>query len=234
MKEIEMNQTIGEIVANDYNAASVFREAGIDFCCGGKKSLSDACAEKGINPEELVRKLDKAESYSNNVALKFNEWEPGFLCDYITNVHHTFVRKALPELLQYTEKIAKVHGQRHPELLEVAGLFVKINDELVPHMKKEDEVLFPAIKGMSNIDKKDEDKKIVRKELVALTAEHESAGSAMDRITEITGNYKLPEDACNTYRIAFDLLEKFEVDLHTHVHLENNILFPKSLKLSNQ
>lgn len=233
MKETELNQTIGDIVAKDYNAASVFREAGIDFCCGGNKTLENACAEKGIDPEKLVRDLEKAESGRGGVTLKFNEWEPGFLCDYIINVHHTFVRKSLPELVHYTQKIAGVHGERHPELQEVARLFRQINDELLAHLKKEEEVLFPAIKRMSG-ENKAEAKRIVNAELNSLTAEHESAGNSMDRINVITGNYKVPADACNTYRITLDLLEKFEFDLHTHVHLENNILFPKSLKISNQ
>lgn len=233
MREKELNQTIGEIVAKNYNAATVFHKAGIDFCCGGKKTLAEACADKGIDPEGLADDIIKSESNSNGVSLKFNEWEPSFLCDYIINVHHTFVRKNIPDLLQYTEKIAHVHGERHPELSEVTDLFRKVSDELLPHLKKEEEILFPAIKRMSageNFDAKE----TVRAELTSLTAEHESAGSAMDRINEITGNYKVPEDACNTYRITLDLLEKFEDDLHTHVHLENNILFPKSLKISNQ
>lgn len=231
MREKDLNQTIGEIVAKNYSAATVFHKAGIDFCCGGKKTLAEACAEKGIDPEKLAGDIDKAESSPNGLSLKFNEWEPSFLCDYITNVHHTFVRKNIPDLLQYTEKIARVHREHHPELSEVAGLFRKVSDELLPHMKKEEEILFPAIKRMSSeVDAK----ATVRTELKTLTEEHEAAGSAMDRINEITGNYKVPEDACNTYRITLDLLEKFEDDLHTHVHLENNILFPKSLKISNQ
>jgi regulator of cell morphogenesis and NO signaling len=233
MREKEFNQTIGEIVAKNYNAATVFHEAGIDFCCGGKKTLAEACAEKGVDPEKLAEDISKSESSSKGVNLKYNEWEPSFLCDYITNVHHTFVRKNIPDLLQYTEKIAHVHREHHPELSEVADLFRKVSEELLPHLKKEEEVLFPAIKRMSAEGKQDV-KVTVRTELNSLTAEHESAGSAMDRINEITGNYKVPEDACNTYRITLDLLEKFEDDLHTHVHLENNILFPKSLKILNQ
>jgi regulator of cell morphogenesis and NO signaling len=138
--------TIGEIVAQDYRAAEVFKEAGIDFCCGGKQTLDEVCSEKGIDRDDLITRLEILESTPNTTAHNFIEWEPGFLCDYIVNTHHKYVLKSLPELVMYTEKITSVHGERHPELAEVAGLLAQINKELLQHMKKEEEVLFPAIK----------------------------------------------------------------------------------------
>jgi regulator of cell morphogenesis and NO signaling len=224
--------TIGEIVANDFRAASIFKEAGIDFCCGGKKGIDDTCLEKGIDKNDLIEKLKKLESTPNSTTHNFKEWEPGFLCDYIVNTHHKFVLKSLPDLVSYTEKIASVHGLGHPELAEVADLFSQINRELLQHLKNEEEVLFPAIKEVARTDSVNA-KAIIRSEIARLSGEHEFAGGAMDKINVITDNYKVPSDGCNTYKVAFQLLSQFEDDLHVHVHLENNILFPKALTSAN-
>lgn len=225
--------SIGEIVALDYRAASVFKEAGIDFCCGGKKSIDETCSEKRIDKSALIKKLENLESSPNTTTHNFIEWEPGFLCDYIVNTHHKYVLKTLPELVTYTQKIASVHGDRHPELIEVAQLFSEINRELLQHLKNEEEVFFPAIKELiaSGSDKA---KAVVLSEIARLSEEHEFAGGAMDKINVITKGYLLPADSCNTYRVSFTLLEQFEDDLHTHVHLENNILFPKAINSVNK
>lgn len=233
MKEVEIKtSTIGEIVALDHRAASVFKEAGIDFCCGGKKSIEEACSEKSIDSSELMGKLKKLESTPDTSTLNFNEWDPGFLCDYIVNTHHKYVQKSLPELVRYTDKIASVHGERHPELAEVADLFSQINRELLQHMKKEEEVLFPSIKDVLSSGS-GKAKSIITSEIELLSVEHEFAGGAMDQINKITGNYSVPADGCNTYHVTFKLLQEFEDNLHVHVHLENNILFPKALKSIN-
>lgn len=223
--------TIGEIVALDYRAASVFKEAGIDFCCGGKKSIDETCSEKRIDRDELVEKLEKLES-TPNTTHNFIEWEPGFLCDYIVNTHHKYVLKSLPELVSYTEKIASVHGDRHPELKEVADLFLQISKELLQHMKKEEEVLFPSIKEAINSGSEKAKAKIIS-EITRLSGEHEFAGGAMDKINVVTSNYEVPADGCNSYHVTFKMLREFEDDLHIHVHLENNILFPKALTAAN-
>ena len=224
--------SIGEIVAKDYRAAAIFKEAGIDFCCGGKQSIDEVFSEKGINRTELISKLEELGSTPNTTTHNFIEWDPGFLCDYIVNTHHKYVMKSLPELVTYTEKIASVHGERHPELAEVADLFSQINRELLQHMKKEEDVLFPSIKEALKTGSAKAKAAIVS-EITRLSGEHEFAGAAMDKINVITANYKVPSDGCNTYQVTFKLLSQFEDDLHTHVHLENNILFPKAISLSN-
>jgi len=223
--------TIGEIVANDFRAASMFKEAGIDFCCGGNKSLSDACKEKGADESHLIQQLETLAQTPVNGAMNFKDWELGFLSDYIMNTHHKFVLKNLPELLFYTRKIANVHGDHHPELIEVASLFTKINEELLQHLKNEEEVLFPAIKEAEK-NASTQVKATIVSEITRMQGEHEFAGGAMDKINVLTNNYFIPEDACNTYRVSLKLLEQFEDDLHIHVHLENNILYPKALKLA--
>lgn len=233
MKVAEMTtMTIGDIVTQDFRTSEIFKEAGIDFCCGGKKTLEEACVEKGIDAAELAEKLANPQTKSGAVHHKFNEWQPGFLCDYIVNEHHTFVRNSLPELEFYTRKIATVHGEHHSELLEVADLFSQISNELTLHMKKEEEILFPAIKEFF-ISNSDKSAATIKSEIAPLLDEHEFAGGAMDKIRELTADYKLPSDACNSYRLTFEMLEKFEDDLHTHVHLENNILIPKTLDKLN-
>ena len=227
MKEVEIkNITIGEIVALDHRAASVFKDAGIDFCCGGKKSIEQACSEKGIDVSQLKGELIKLELTPNTTTHNFNEWDPGLLCDYIVNTHHKFVLKSLPELVFYTQKIASVHGERHTELNEVADLFSRINRELLQHMKNEEQVLFPAIKEFQRSES-GVSKSVIVSEILRLSGEHESAGGAMDKINVITHNYMVPADGCNSYNVTFKLLQEFEDDLHIHVHLENNILFPK-------
>ncbi len=222
--------SVGEIVANDFRTAEVFKAAGIDFCCGGKKSMMDACREKSIDPALLEEQLAKLENSPLNQAQNYREWDPGFLSDYIVNTHHNYVRKSLPELLSYTQKTASVHGTHHPELIEVAQIFQEINDELAQHLDKEEQVLFPAIKEVlksnSNIDRT-----VIKSEIKRMSAEHEFAGGAMDKINAMTSNYQVPSDGCNTYQVTFKLLKQFEDDLHTHVHLENNILYPKALSL---
>jgi len=228
--QINIEPTIGEIVANDFRAASMFKEAGIDFCCGGNKSLTEACKEKGADESHLIQQLETLTQTPVSGAMNFKEWELGFLSDYIVNTHHKFVLKNLPELVFYTQKIANVHGENHPELLEVASLFTKINEELLQHLKNEEEVLFPAIKDAEK-NASAEVKSTIVSEITRMQGEHEFAGGAMDKINVLTNNYLIPEDACNTYRVSLKLLEQFEDDLHVHVHLENNILYPKALKL---
>jgi regulator of cell morphogenesis and NO signaling len=223
--------TIGEIVANDFRAASLFKEAGIDFCCGGYKFLSDACREKGSDLSVILEQLGLLSQTPIDNATNFKEWKLSFLSEYITNTHHKFVLKTLPELVFYTQKIADVHGAHHPELIEVASLFTRINEELLQHLKNEEDVLFPAIRA-AEISASPQVKSTIISEVTRMQGEHEFAGGAMDKINVLTKNYLIPADACNTYRVALKLLEQFEDDLHIHVHLENNILYPKALKIA--
>lgn len=221
-------QLLGNIVAMDFRAASVLSNAGLDFCCGGSKTLDAACREKGISTEKILDKLAELESQPVIPGQNFNEWQPDFLSDYIINVHHSYIRKTLPDLLHYTEKIMLVHGYRHPELNEVADLFGTLGKELLAHLDKEENVLFPAIREAVK-SKSPEALQTIAAELPGMNSEHEFVGGAMDKINEITGGYNVPADGCNTYAVTFKLLREFEEDIHVHVHLENNILFPKSL-----
>lgn len=224
-------KTIGEIVANDFRAASIFKNNGIDFCCGGNISLTEACSSKNLDVEHFILELNVLAQTEERNPLRFNDWDLPFLCDYIMQTHHKFVLKHLPELVFYTQKISDVHGGNHTELVEVARLFTQINTELLQHLKNEEEVLFPAIKK-SVISPSTEAKSVIHSEIKRMQNEHDFAGGAMDKINLLTNHYHVPDDACNTYRVALKMLDQFEDDLHIHVHLENNILYPKALKIN--
>lgn len=226
------NKTVGDIVALDFRAAEIFKEAGIDFCCGGKRGLSETCSEKGINEAELRKKIDELSNLPLNTTHNFIDWNPGFLCDYIVNTHHKYVLRTLPELVFYTGKISDVHGANHSELKEVANLFAQINKELLQHLDNEEKVFFPAVKEFEKTASESSRETIIS-EIKRLSSEHEFAGGAMDKINIITKAYSVPADGCNTYHVTFRLLQQFEDDLHIHVHLENNVLFPKLLKSIN-
>ena len=222
---------IGEIVTRDFRAAEIFKNAGIDFCCGGSQSLEQACREKNLDSALLETALAKLENTTVDALHNFNEWNLDFLCDYIVNTHHKTVLKLLPQLTVYTQKIAQVHGAHHPELIAIANLFAKRNEELLQHLRNEEEVLFPAIKELLKNNSLNAKATIIS-EITRMKGEHEFAGGAMDKINVLSDNYSVPTDGCSTYQVAYKLLEQFEDDLHIHVHLENNILYPKALKLA--
>jgi regulator of cell morphogenesis and NO signaling len=233
MKKEELEKAaIGDIVTNDFRAAALFKKAGLDFCCGGKKSLSEACAEKNLPVDSLLTEIQELEKLPADRTHNFREWSPSFLADYIVNTHHKYVLRTLPDLVFYTAKIADVHGERHAELREVADLFAQINKELLQHLGNEEQVLFPALKRVQESGTAD-DKAVIISEISRMTGEHEFAGGAMDKINELTRGYVIPGDACNTYSVTMKLLGEFEDDLHIHVHLENNILYPAAMALAN-
>lgn len=230
MNVLEIQKTVGQIVADNYRTAEVFKKYGIDFCCGGKKALDKACADKKVNYDELTAAL---EAVSGNYALPSENpalWRMDFLADYIERTHHAYIRQAIPILLEFTQKVARVHGQRHPELLDIAAKFYSLATELSEHLMKEEQVLFPYIRQISTAEFAAKPFGSVQNPINCMEAEHEDAGQLMQEIRELTDNYTPPADACTTYRVTFAKLQEFEADLHRHVHLENNILFPKAIQ----
>lgn len=221
---------VGEIVTRDFRAAEIFKHSGIDFCCGGGQSLEEACKEKNLDISYLEQEITNLEQSPADEAHNFKEWKLDFLCDYIENTHHKTVLRLLPQLLGYTQKIAEVHGAHHPELVTIADMFVEINAELLQHLRNEEDVLFPAIREILKSGSA-EAKAVALSEITRMKGEHDFAGGAMDKINVLSGGYVVPEDGCSTYEVAYKLLEQFEDDLHVHVHLENNILYPKALSL---
>lgn len=232
-------QTVGDIVAEDYRRGAIFKQFGIDFCCGGGITVEKACRKKGVDIDELEEAIRNAGRRQNGAAGEdARSWSPDFLADYIVNVHHTYVRQNLPILLQFSQKVARVHGGGRPELIQVAQLTAGLADEMQAHLEAEEEELFPFVKALVAARKTDGEApkatQFVEESLSQREAEHEHAGAVMAQIRELTSDFTPPEGACNTYRALFAKLEEFEQDLHRHVHLENNVLFPRARKLKEQ
>ncbi|MEO5593572.1 MAG: iron-sulfur cluster repair di-iron protein [Chitinophagaceae bacterium] len=229
-------EAIGQIAAQDVRKAEVFKKYGIDFCCGGKKTLKEACIEKGLDLATIENELEQANKTSARYSLPYNDWNLDFLADYIVNTHHSYVKKMLPEIKTYASKVANVHGDRHPELLAIWKLTEEINAELTAHMIKEEEVLFPYIKKMVMAVNNGQQAGVshfgtIQNPISVMETEHELVGRNLENIRLLSNNYSLPEDACGSYSLLYKMLAEFEDDLHIHVHLENNLLFPKALKM---
>ena len=237
--EGEGDETLGEIAAKDLRKAEVFKKYGLDFCCGGKKTVKEACAEKGLDVTKIEQELQNSDKTSFTARpLPYNDWNLDFLADYIVNTHHSYVKKTIPDIRSYAEKVAKVHGAQHPELLEINKLAQEVCDEMSEHMVKEETVLFPYVKHIAKTEGKGYVKfdslENVQEPIDIAVTEHELVGGNMDKIRQLSNNYEVPEDGCASYSYLFKTLDEFENDLHIHVHLENNILFPKALKLEKE
>ncbi len=232
----EANKTIGEIVAEDYRTAKVFEGHGIDFCCGGNIALRIICEEKEIDVALLTKELEAVKNEPVERSQDFSAWELSFLADYIVNVHHSYLKENMDKINGYTLKIAEVHGSNHPEVIEIASIFSKIAANLKAHLRQEEEEFFPALKRVETNKKTGtkptaKDTETIKESLKNLAEEHEKIGDAVHQIRRLAGGYKIPPDVCNTFALAYRKLKEFEDDLHKHVHLENNILFPKAMRL---
>lgn len=236
---IEKNSKIGEIVAENFHAAQVFEKYGLDFCCGGKKTLGEACLDKGINPDEVIQKLSQVNGEGSRPTADFNSWTPDFLIDYIINNHHKYVNRSLPVIMEHADKVALKHGENHEEVTVIAELFSNIKAELEAHMQKEERMLFPYIKRLAELERSGEEAPhapfgTVENPIRMMEMEHDAAGKIMEKINTLSSSYTPPEDACTTYRVLYRELKEFEDDLHVHIHLENNILFPKAIELEKK
>lgn len=231
----EKPATIGELVAEDFRKAEVFRKFGLDFCCGGKKSVKEACEEKGVDTNQVEAALSEVESKATTSQQDFKNWELDFLADYIVNTHHKYVTESLPILYELSEKVARVHGDYNPEVVEIANLFDAVAQELKMHMHKEENVLFPYIRDLVSAKKSGNSIAqpgfgTIENPIKMMEMEHDSAGGNMEQINKLSDGFTPPEHACASYRVLYLKLGEFEKDLHQHIHLENNILFPKSIE----
>lgn len=236
----EGDETLGEIASKDLRKAEVFKKYGLDFCCGGKKTVKEACAEKGIDVTKVEQELQTADkNISTARPLPYNDWSLDFLADYIVNTHHSYVKKTIPDLRVYASKVASVHGNRHPELLAISQLTDEVCNELSSHLIKEETILFPYIKHLVNSKNngtpiQNKNFNTIQNPINMMEHEHEVVGNNLDKMRQLSNNYSLPEDACASYSYLFKTLDEFENDLHIHIHLENNILFPKALALEKK
>lgn len=232
-----LTRSLAEIVTKDHRTAAVFERNGLDFCCKGKRTLYSACEEKGIEPQGIVDQLDASMRSALPIA-DFNALSLSNLVDHILDTHHAFVKRELPELLGYVRKVASKHGERHPELYPIFDALFELAEEMDLHMKKEENILFPRIKEIERISQAPGSgglgaHTVIEAPIAMMELEHDRAGELMAAIRAHANEYVPPSDACTTYRISYAGLQAFEADLHQHVHLENNILFPKALAMLN-
>lgn len=235
MTEHLEREIIGDIVATNFRAAGVFERFGIDFCCGGRRSLADACRSVAADPAAVIQALQALPpdaSADDDVA----RWRPDRLIDHILRVHHAYVREALPLIAGYLAKLQDVHGARHPELARVAAVFAQVADDLQQHMMKEEQVLFPYVRDLEAQADRPCGVRMspfgtVANPIRMMEREHREVADALHQIRDLTGNYTPPADGCTTYQVCLAELDRFERDLHRHVHLENNVLFPRAIEL---
>ena len=228
--------TVGAFVAQDFRTASIFSKYGIDFCCKGQRSVEEVCQLKSINEADLLEELNAVMTLKNDYGIDFNSWPIDLLVVYIEKTHHGFVKQKTPIILEYLAKLCSVHGNNHPELIRINQLFMECSGELAQHMNKEELILFPFIKEMMSATKSHDAIETplfgtVHNPISLMIEEHDAEGERFRAIAALTNNYTAPTDACDTFRVTYAMLEEFEQDLHKHIHLESNILFPKAKAL---
>jgi len=227
---------VGEIASASSGAKRVLEAAGVDYCCGGAKPLGEACANSGVSAEEILKRLQEntkqaGSNETNWAAAKLNE-----LTRHIVEKHHRYVRESIPRVRALLEKVRAKHGPNHPELASIEERFFDLGQELYGHMQKEEQILFPYIEQLERAvnEKKAPEPPFfgtARNPIHMMMQEHDSAGVLLQEMRKLSGGYQLPKEACDSYRELYRSLEEFEADLHTHIHLENNILFPRTVAL---
>ncbi len=231
-------KTVADMVTENIKAAHIFKKYGIDFCCGGGISIKKACEKVKIDPNILETELLNLDIVKERYP-DYNSWKLDFLTDHIINVHHHYVEESSPQLLQYSKRVNHVHGHHYTELGEIESLVTQVVQAMAAHQKKEELVLFPFIKKLVIAERDNTELPTVHfgtveNPIKMMEEEHEVAGEIMRKIAKLSNNYTPPEGACNTYRAFYAKLDEFEQDLHQHIHLENNILFPKTLVLEKK
>ncbi len=234
MTAMNTQSTVGELVADRPSRSRVFQKLGIDFCCGGKKPLAVACQEKNLDADTILDLIlsseQEGEATVNPSTLNLTE-----LCDHIEQTHHAYLREELPRLGQMAYRVANAHGQNHTWTIALNNTFVNFANELFSHMQKEEQILFPVIRRLEagEANAFGHCGGSVSNPIAVMEAEHDNAGNALEQFHSLSSGYTAPEGACNTFRALLDGLRELEVDMHQHVHKENNILFPKAIALES-
>lgn len=231
------SEPLGTIVASDFRAAAVFDRFGLDFCCNGKRTLTEACEQRAIKADEVEAALEALGS-GGAVDVPNDSWPADELTRYIERRHHTFVREQSFVIAARLEKLVQVHGATHPELAVAATHFGDLAAELRMHLAKEEEILFPYVRAMASALERGTGAPpnmfgTVKNPIRMMESEHQDAGHELEQLRSITSNFTVPPDGCATYRACYEELEAFDRDLRTHIHLENNILFPKAVTLES-
>jgi regulator of cell morphogenesis and NO signaling len=235
MSDQLLSLTLAQIVNSNHKAASVFEKYHLDFCCKGKRSLAQACNEQQLILSEVTGELQEIFTQPSNGNIDFDRMSLANLCDYIVQTHHAYVKNEMPQIFAYLQKVSSKHGERHPELYRIFQTFAAVKEEMEGHMKKEELILFPRIKELEKLANSENGQfqmniGYLQSPINVMETEHDHAGTQLNEIRVLTNDYTPPQDACTTYRLSFAALQAFEIDLHQHVHLENNILFPKAIE----
>ncbi len=236
----DLNSTISDIVRQDYRTADVFRKHGINYCCSGKVSLTEACAIKGVEVASVTKDLYAATRnvyVSNN--LEYGKWTADFLIDYIIHIHHDYLKKTLPALTVSVISFVDGHKNKYPALVDVQNILDELSRLVEAHCMHEEQVIFPYIKHLEGMLKRKEVYanlfvRTLRKPLSNIGQEHKAICSLLERLRECTGNYQAPQNACTNHRVIYARLLEFENDVQQHAYLENEILFPKAIEMERQ
>jgi regulator of cell morphogenesis and NO signaling len=237
---IASDKTVRELIIENPASARVFEKLGIDYCCGGDRCLREACQSANLNLDQVVDSLEKADE-ETSVLRNSRNWqlEPmATLIEHIQNTHHKYTRDEIARLEPLWEKVCSVHGKSHPELFEAREIFHGLAQELNAHLMKEEIILFPYIRTLeaAHAGKRQMARApfgSVRNPVSMMEHEHDSAGNALRAMNEATKRYSAPDDACASYRALYEALATFEANLHQHIHLENNILFPRAIAMES-
>lgn len=232
MSTTQAQETVGEMVANRPVLSRVFEQVGIDYCCGGKKTLEQACDEKGLDVQSVFAALTACSATEDEAFLDTAAMSLSELADHIEQTHHAYLRREFPRLDWMTQKVATVHGDHEPRLRQIRETYLQLVAELSSHMMKEEKVLFPLIRQLeASTAAPAFHCGSLANPMRQMETEHHDAGSALDKLSELSDGYTPPDWACNTYRAMLDALAHFQLDMHQHVHKEESILFPKALAL---
>ena len=241
VKTIDKQAFVSEIVKQDYRTAAVFRRYGIAFCCGAHFPLEIACQVNGHDPDKVLSELENAvRNIQVSGALKFNEWEPGFLSDYIVHVHHDFLRTALSSTLGLLKDFTAGHTKKYPWLPELVDLFSGLSTEMLNHIRYEEEIIFPYIRQIRHAYTAGESyagllvRTLSKPVESVMNQEHQFVMKALTRMRDLTGDYLVPAGACTSHKVSFLSLQEIDQNLIQHLHLENNILFPKAIQMEKE
>lgn len=234
-QDLSATKSVGEWVATDFRLAPVFAKHGIDFCCGGGKPVDQACREKGVSLEALLQEASAVRG-APGVVEQYNQWAVDFLADYILNQFHPYTANMLAQIGNYANTVAHAHGPAHPETVTIAALWQQLQATLTAHLQDEEQLLFPYIKQLAQ--RRAEGGSLTppafgsaQALITKMGVEHEEAGDVLGELERLSHGYTVPADGCNTYRALYGFMSEFEVTTKKHIHLENNILFPKTIAL---
>ena len=232
----DKNQTVREIAINNPAAVRVFENFGIDYCCGGKRPLHEACARANAPIDQVMQALDELDVNGTSPEEAWTNSSLADLTAHIVRRHHRYVRDESPRIELLLQKVVNRHGEAHPELGAIQDTFVALSQELFAHMMKEERVLFPFLDAMEAAARAGQPAPLgcfasVELPIARMLADHDDAGALLAKMRDLSGGYRAPDGSCPSYRGLYQALEEFERDLHHHVHLENNILFPRAVEM---